>query len=89
LAASLAVRANCLDALDRNADALGSNREAIATLSPEFLVHRLAFSDWMVTMCRQYAERCQRLGQAPDMELLGPIVAILQEQQGEAEEKQE
>jgi len=89
LAVSLAVHANCLEALDRNADALGSNREAIVTLSPAFFVHPLAFAHWMGPMCRQYLERCQHLGQAPDTELLGPVFAILQEQQGETEEKRE
>jgi hypothetical protein len=49
----------------------------------------LAFAHWMAPMCRQYVERCQHLGQAPDMELLGPIVAILQDQQRETEENQE
>ena len=78
LAVSMAVQANCLDALDRPAEALASNAEAIATLSPAFAEHPAALGHWMAPMVQEYLERCERLGQSPDIELLEPIVAILQ-----------
>ena len=86
LAVSLAVRANCLDALDRTAEALANNRRAIATLSPAFIALPSAFAHRMEPMVRLYQERCERLGRAPDIELLEPIIMILK-QQAEPEEK--
>ena len=34
-------------------------------------------------MCRQYVERCQKLGVAPDVELLGPIDAVVERLEAE------
>ena len=38
-------------------------------------------------MVRQYLECCERLERPPDMQLLGPVVAILQDQHQQTEEK--
>jgi tetratricopeptide (TPR) repeat protein len=89
LAVSLTVQANCLDALNRSAEALTANIEAITTLSEAFIEHRAAFGHWMDPMVQQYRERCERLGRSPDMELLGPVIAILQGQHAQTEEKPE
>ena len=78
LAVSLAVLANALEAADRPSEAVDVNREAIATLSGPFLAQPPAFAHWMVPMCRQYIERCEKLGREPDAELLGPIAEALQ-----------
>jgi Tetratricopeptide repeat len=87
-ALSLMVQANCLDALDRPAEALASDAAAIANLSPAFAEHPPAFAHWMAPMVQQYLERCNRLGQSLDIELLEPVVAILQEQQPPTKEEQ-
>ena len=79
LAGALAVLANCLEAVERASDALDANREAIAALRAPFLARPAAFAHWMAPMCRQYIERCEKLGREPDAELLGPIVEVLQQ----------
>ncbi len=48
---------------------------------PFFLAHPPAFAHWMVPMCQQYIERCEKLGREPDAELLGPIAEVLQRMQ--------
>ncbi len=78
LALSLAVRANCLEALDRADAALAGNVAAIEALRPTFLVRPLAVIHWMQPMCAQYLQRAEKLGVEPDAELLGPIVEIFQ-----------
>jgi hypothetical protein len=82
------VAASCLDALDRPAEAVASDAEAIATLSPAFTEHPAAFGHWMAPMVQRYQERCERLGQSPNARLLGPIVAILQAQPPPTKEEQ-
>jgi hypothetical protein len=84
LAVSLAVLANCLEATGRDDDALAANQEAIDTLRPPFLAVPPAFAHWMLPMCQQYFERCERLGREPDGELLAPIVEALAKLEGEA-----
>ncbi len=76
---SLAVQANCLEGLERLAEALASNVEAIEALRPTFLRHPRAVVHWMGPMCQQYVELCQKLGVEPDAALLGPIEAVLRE----------
>jgi tetratricopeptide (TPR) repeat protein len=78
LAVSLAVLARCLEAVERVGEALDADREAIALLRAPFLRHPAAFAYRMAPMCQQYIERCERLGQSPDGELLGPVVEALQ-----------
>ena len=84
---SLAIRANCLDGLSREADALAANVDAIRTLSPSFVEQPAALGHLMVPMVQQYLQRSERLGQTPDMELLGPVVAILHDQRTQTEEE--
>jgi hypothetical protein len=84
LAVSLAVRANCLEALDRHEEALTSNVEAIETLRPTFLVQPMAVIHWMQPMCVQYLQRAEKLGTEPDAGLLGPIVEVFQALQAQA-----
>ena len=39
-------------------------------------------------MCRQYVERCGKLGREPDEALLGPIATVMQEmKEGSAQRK--
>jgi tetratricopeptide (TPR) repeat protein len=87
LAVSLAVQANCLDALGRSTDALMSNVEAVKTLCPAFVEQPAAFGHWMGPMVRQYLERSEQLGQSPDMDLLAPIIAAMQEKPAQTEEQ--
>jgi hypothetical protein len=82
LAASLAVQANCLEALDMSSEALTATIEAIRTLSPAFIQYPAAFGHWMGPMVTQYQQLSERLGQSPDMELLGPVLSILQDRGG-------
>jgi tetratricopeptide (TPR) repeat protein len=78
LAGSLAVLANCFEQNDQLEAALERNREAIENYAPFFLAQPQAFVHWMVPMCQQYVERCEKLGREPDGELLGPIFEVLQ-----------
>jgi hypothetical protein len=71
----------------RVADALESNIEGVVNLYPAFVEHPAAFSQWMVPMVQQYLDRCKRLSREPDVDILRPIVAILQGQQSETEEQ--
>jgi len=87
LAAALAVPANCLDSLDRSAEALAATVEAITALSEAFIEHSCDARHWMDPMVQQYQDRCERLGQSPDMELLGPVVAILRDKRTQTGEK--
>jgi tetratricopeptide (TPR) repeat protein len=82
LAGSLTVLANCLEENGQLDVALERNREAIENYAPFFLAQPQAFVHWMVPMCQQYVERCEKLGREPDGELLGPIVEVLEGMQG-------
>jgi hypothetical protein len=85
LALSLATQANSLDSLGRAANAVAANAEAIKMLSTAFTGQPAAFWHWMAPMVRQYRERCERLKCDPDMEMLDPIVTILQNQQSKTQ----
>lgn len=94
LATSLAVRANCLEALDRCEDALAGNADAIATLSPAFVQHPAAFAHWMLPMIQQYERRCEHLNRKPDAALFGPelmekVMEMLQQRHSAAREQSE
>lgn len=56
------------------ADALPFAHDAVATLSPEFLRHQSSHSGLMRAMRREYLELCESAGQAPDPELLAPLL---------------
>ena len=49
LSTSLAVQANCLDAMERTSDATKSNADAIRVLRRGFLKHPASFIHWMKT----------------------------------------
>ncbi len=89
LAVSLAVQANCLDGLDRAADALTTSAEAFANLAPAFIHQPAAFVHWMWPMLQEYVQRCENLGRPPDTALVGPILAIMQEQDAQTGDQQD
>ncbi len=77
----LAVLANCLEENDQLDAALERNREAIENYAPFFLAQPQAFVHWMLPMCQQYVNLCEKLESEPDAELLGPIAEVLQRMQ--------
>jgi tetratricopeptide (TPR) repeat protein len=81
LAGALAALANQFEENGQIEAAFEQNREAIEIYAPFFLAQPKAFVHWMLPMCRQYIERCEKLGREPDGELLGPIVEVLQRMQ--------
>jgi hypothetical protein len=80
LAKCLAMRAICFDAVGRPIHALTSNVEAIRALYPVFIEHPVVFAHNMIPMVRQYWQRCEQLGREPDMQLLRPIIRLLENQ---------
>ena len=82
LAGSLGTLGNSLADLDRFDEAVSTTREALTTLAPFFLRLPKRYAQWMMSMARQYVERCERLGIEPDDALLAPIVEVLQKLQG-------
>ena len=77
LAMSLAVLANCLESVERAAEGLTANTEAIVTLREPFLDVPSAFAHWMLPMVQQYLQRAEALAVEPDAALLEPIVRKL------------
>jgi tetratricopeptide (TPR) repeat protein len=77
LAVSLMAYANCLDAAGADDTAIEQNREAIEVYTPCFMALPAAFADRAQAMCAEYLTRCEKLGREPDMDLLGPIAAVL------------
>ena len=50
---------------------------------------REAWAGRALTIGRDYVRRCQKLGREPDMELLGPILEVLQRmQEGPADDEE-
>ena len=74
LAMSLIVLALCTRDVRGAADALPFAHDAVATLSPEFLRHQSSHSRLMRVVRREYLELCESAGQAPDLELLAPLL---------------
>ena len=74
LAMSLIVLALCTRDVSSAVDALPFAHDAVATLSPEFLRHQSSHSGLMRAMLRDYLQLCQSAGQAPDLELLAPLL---------------
>ncbi|MGD0103440.1 MAG: tetratricopeptide repeat protein, partial [Rhodopila sp.] len=85
LATSLWVLADCLDALARQEEGLAANAEAIGFMAEPFARLPLAFADRMGGMAREYRDRCEKLGQEPDMVLLTPIVETFEQLQAAQE----
>jgi tetratricopeptide (TPR) repeat protein len=89
LAGSLAVLANRLEENGDLERALESNREAIELYRPYFRALPQAFVHWILPMCRQYIERCEKLGREADAEILAPIAETLHGmREGSAREEQ-
>jgi tetratricopeptide (TPR) repeat protein len=84
LAGSLASLANCWEETGDLEEAITSNREAIELYRAHFVAQPPAFVQWMVPMCQQYIERCGKIGQEPNAELLTPILEVLQQMQEES-----
>ncbi|MBF0187010.1 MAG: SUMF1/EgtB/PvdO family nonheme iron enzyme [Magnetococcales bacterium] len=78
LAGSLAIRSGCLSHFERHDEALTAIQEAVRTLSPFFLQHPRAHAQWMQAMVGTYLRCCQQMEEAPDHDLLTPIVELLQ-----------
>jgi tetratricopeptide (TPR) repeat protein len=63
--------------LGRREEALKATEEAVRILAPFFLRYPPAFGPLMKIVVRNYREQSEEAGQAPDEELLRPIVEIL------------
>ena len=74
LARSLIVLALCTRDVRGAMEALPFAHDAVATLSPEFLRHQSAHAELMGVVRREYLELCESAGQAPDLELLAPLL---------------
>ncbi|MEZ5931284.1 MAG: hypothetical protein R3F54_04935 [Alphaproteobacteria bacterium] len=83
LAISLGAKADCLEKLERKNEALASNIEAISMLKGSFLRHPPNLIRWMKPLYEKYTQRCGKLGETPDLELLGPIVETIQNMEKE------
>ena len=79
LATSLSVRGDILNGLHRPGDAMASHAESLRTLLPSLQHLPQAFAGLSGRVLRDYLECAQAAGQEPDMELLEPILAVLQE----------
>lgn len=69
---------NRLSGLGRRGEALSAIEEAVGALGPFFHQHPPAFAAWMRIMVGNYVKRASDADQEVDMELLRPIVAVLQ-----------
>jgi tetratricopeptide (TPR) repeat protein len=78
LALSLSVLADRLEELERIADAVASDEEAVGAISEPLRALPQAWADRALTIARDYVRRCGKLAREPDMELLGPIAEVLQ-----------
>lgn len=85
LAVSLMAFANCLDAIGDHDRATEQNRKAIEAYTPCLLALPEAFADRVGLMAAEYLARCGKLGRAPDAELLGPILELLERMQAGSE----
>jgi tetratricopeptide (TPR) repeat protein len=79
LARSLGVLGTCLAGSARLREAVEAFAEGVRTLQPAFSKLPHAFGPLMVTLVGLYLEHAKELGEAPDMDMLGPIVAKLEE----------
>ena len=87
LAMSLGARGNVLLGMERHADAAASFREGIEALRPLFQRVPAAFASLMRALCRDYVEASKAAGQQPDLELLQPVVAVLESLEDKAAEE--
>ncbi len=84
LSVSLNNLANCLSEAGDREGAPTPAREAVEALGPYFLRWPHAFAKWMAIIVFNYLMLCAKSNTEPDNELLGPLVAKLNEMEGEA-----
>jgi tetratricopeptide (TPR) repeat protein len=79
LARSLMVLALCNREAGHTSRAVPLAHEAITTLQPVLLCHRDAHVSLMLAMVQNYLQMCESIGQAPDRQLLQPLLPYLNE----------
>jgi tetratricopeptide (TPR) repeat protein len=79
LARSLGVLGTCLAADGRLRDAIAAFAEGVRALAPAFRRLPEAFAPVMGALVSHYLTHVKELGESPDMELLAPILAKLEE----------
>ena len=79
LANSLTILHLCHKIKGQLGEALEAITEALCILKPFFLKLPQAFADLMDLIVREYQDCIEKLEKEPDMELLGPMVAVLQQ----------
>ncbi len=89
LARSLGVLGTCLVANVRLQDAVAAFVEGVRALSPAFTRLPRAFAPLMGALVSHYLTHIKELGESPDMELLAPILAKLEEIKGSEGESKE
>jgi tetratricopeptide (TPR) repeat protein len=82
LARSLGVLGTCLAADVRLRDAVAAFAEGVRALAPAFSRLPQAFASLMIALVSDYQTHVKELGETPDMELLAPILAKLEETKG-------
>jgi hypothetical protein len=85
----LVLLGRCLAADVRLQDAVAAFAEGMRALSPAFARLPRAFAPLMVALVSDYATHVKELGESPDMELLAPILAKLEEIKGSGEQSKE
>ncbi|MHC4168468.1 MAG: tetratricopeptide repeat protein, partial [Planctomycetota bacterium] len=83
LATSLGALGTCLHGAARLKEAVEAFREGVEVLKPAFLALPGAFTELMGKLVSVYLSGAKELGEMPDMELLGPIVARFEEMKEE------
>jgi hypothetical protein len=78
LARSLNTLSNILLTIGRREDAIARAEDAVRALAPFFLSQPVAFEELMGTVATTYCKACKADQREYDLELLGPIVAMLQ-----------
>jgi tetratricopeptide (TPR) repeat protein len=89
LARSLGVLGTCLAADVRLGEAVAAFAESVRTLAPAFSRLPQAFAPLMRALVSDYLTHVKELGESPDMELLGPVLAKLEEIKGSGEQGKE
>lgn len=79
LASALQRSAHVLLALDSGNDAYAAAEEAVRAIAPIFLTQPAAFAAYMPQVLDVYVASCGAAGREPDLELLEPVMARLQE----------
>ncbi|MBL4613414.1 MAG: hypothetical protein JKY27_00860, partial [Magnetovibrio sp.] len=79
LAMCLGTRSKILAAAKQTNEALEAVTEALHIIQPLFLDLHSAFAQLTANIARDYMGLCKELEREPDMELLRPIIAVLQE----------